>query len=76
MSVEIVDGKQVPNGSGMTKAKTIAHYTWKEGTHQMSDEEECEMCDEVHDDGECGLDFPDPDILYDEMNSAYWDSLN
>jgi len=37
----------------------------------VSDEEECSMCDEVHDDDECGFDYPDPDILYDEMNSAY-----
>ena len=29
----------------------------------------CSRCDEHHDDGECGRDNPDPDVLYDEMHT-------
>jgi hypothetical protein len=28
------------------------------------------MCDEIHDEGECGVDNPDPDYLYDLMNEV------
>ena len=38
---------------------------------EEDDEDLCPECDESHEFGECGLDFPDPDVLYDEMNSAY-----
>ena len=39
---------------------------------EMSDpveNEPCPRCDEHHDDGECGRDNPDPDVLYDEMHT-------
>ena len=29
----------------------------------------CSRCDEQHDNGECGRDNPDPDVLYDEMHT-------
>ena len=35
------------------------------------EEETCNRCDERHDDGECGADSPDPDVLYDEMHTQY-----
>jgi len=34
-----------------------------------ADDKPCGRCDEHHDDGNCGADSPDPDILYDEMHT-------
>lgn len=33
------------------------------------DDKPCNYCDEYHDIDKCGTDFPDPDILYDEIHS-------
>lgn len=34
-----------------------------------ADDKPCSRCDEHHEDGNCGADSPDPDILYDEMHT-------
>ena len=33
------------------------------------EDEPCSMCDEQHEEGNCGVDSPDPDVLYDEMHT-------
>ena len=60
------------------QAEEIASYDWEDYKYRseiqkirVEAEEPCPECDEYHEYGECGLDFPDPDSVYDDMNTAY-----
>ena len=59
------------------QAEEIASYDWEEYKYRstierikVEAEDPCHDCDEYHGYGECGLDSPDPDVLYDEMHSV------